>query len=103
MIGRGIPEPSISNYDLNTYMAGMYLRQRVQGEGLQLTRTWINQHSQRNASRILDKYRDFIPSESASENELTTDHLFEIYKQSITKQLTGENECEHKMSHSNVM
>lgn len=86
-------EPSYENYGLSVYMSGMYLRQRIESDGMQPVVRWLNSHrrvgSKRSGSRakaILERYAEFVPQgkelglQSARE-------LYERYRYSAYKQL----------------
>jgi hypothetical protein len=95
----GEAEPSRENYSLLTYMAGMYLRERIQREGIQQTRSWINSHKRmgaktpgRNAKKLLGKtFADFVPPCSGIDGEGLSSvvELYERYRNSVSKQMAA--------------
>lgn len=90
----GLLEPAREDYPLEDWMAGMYLRDRIQREGHQQTRGWLNSHLRtgtkapgRHASRLLEKFSDFLPSsEGSTEGFSSSDELYERYRESLSKQ-----------------
>ena len=94
----GLPEPVRENYGLTDWMAGMYLRDRIQQEGLQQTRSWMNSHQRtgarapgRHATRILEKLADFLPASTAVDGQgsLSVTDLYERYRCSLAKQMAA--------------
>lgn len=93
IVAGGQPEPARENYSVTTYMAGMYLRDRIQREGIQQTRAWLNSHRKvgskgpgRNAQKLLGTYADFIP---VANDAISTHELYERYRNSLLKQLAA--------------
>jgi hypothetical protein len=97
IVGPGLAEPARENYRLEDYMAGMYLQSRIQREGLQQTRSWLNSHLRtgtkapgRHASRLLEKFSDFLsPVDGSTKVLSSSDELYERYRQSLSKQFAG--------------
>ena len=82
----GKPGPSEHEYKIDTWMAGMYLRDRIECEGFAATRTWLNRATNGHGARTLKTYQNFSFSDGES---LTSGQLFEIYRDSLTKQLAA--------------
>ena len=92
----GQREPVRENYSLLKYMAGMHLRERIQRDGMQQTRAWINSHQRigakaagHNAKKLLaETFADFVPCDVADEERaLSVAELYERYRHSLSKQL----------------
>lgn len=93
ILNGGQIEPLRENYSLTKYMAGMYLRDRIQRDGIQQMRAWLNSHRKvgsnspgRNAKKILENYADFIPS---IDGEISARELYERYRDSLSKQMAA--------------
>jgi hypothetical protein len=94
IIDGGQAEPARENYSLVIYMAGMYLRSRIERDGIQQTRAWLNSHQRagakapsRNAKKLLETtFADFV---SQSEHSISARDLFEQYRGSLLKQLAA--------------
>lgn len=82
----GKPEPNPDNYDFSTYAEGMLVRRLVQETGFHRTKQFLNQHSKRNANRILKRVVDFLPSDEVL---ISPEKLTEIYRESVSKQLAA--------------
>jgi len=90
----GQAEPARENYSLVTYMAGMNLRDRIQRDGIQQTRAWMNSHHRagakvpgRNAKKLLaTTFADFVPT---SEGAMSARDLYEGYRDSLSKQMAA--------------
>jgi hypothetical protein len=66
------------------YAVGTFLQSMIARNGLHRTRSWLNQHANRNGARLLERYSRFIPCQG----EGTTDEkLLEIYRVTVTRQL----------------
>lgn len=84
----GRPEPRPCDYPVQTYAAGMWLRERAHDWGKHQLRSWLNKHSKGgHGSRVLDSFADFMPEEAPV--ELTSARLFELYRDSVSKQLAA--------------
>lgn len=94
IVDGGQAEPVRESYSLGTYMAGMYLRDRIQREGIQQTRSWLNSHRRegakapgRNAKKLLTTtFADFVPT---SEGAMSARDLYEGYRDSLSKQMAA--------------
>jgi hypothetical protein len=98
IIEAGLPEPARENYALKDWMAGMYLRDRIQREGLQQTRSWLNSHQRtdakapgRHANRILESLAAFLPPSTAVDGQqsLSVPELYECHRSSLAKQMAA--------------
>jgi hypothetical protein len=81
----GKPDSNPSDYDLKTYALGRFVRDLVETQGIHRTKQFLNQHSKRNANRILKSVSDFLPSDGAMSKEI----LFDLYKRSLQNQLAA--------------
>jgi hypothetical protein len=68
------------------WMTGMKMREMIASMGFQQYRGWLNRHSNGNAARIVERYRRFLPHDDA--RVITTDVLYDIYRDSVTNQLS---------------
>jgi hypothetical protein len=84
--GVGKPEPNPYDYDLNIFLAGTQFRKLIERDGFHRVRQFVNQHSQRNASRFFQTYADFLPDHSYLIN---AQGLFQRYRQSVFQQLAA--------------
>jgi hypothetical protein len=82
----GLPEPSKDAYPIDTYMAGMYLRNRIREEGLLFVRTWLNGATNGHGARTLETYKDFMPP---CESAVTREQIYELYRCSVSRQLAA--------------
>lgn len=82
----GLEHPSEHAYAIDTYMAGMYLRTRVQSEGLPLTRAWLNRATNGHGARTLQTYADFIPPAAAG---VSRQEIYERYRNSVSRQFAS--------------
>lgn len=83
-VGRSEPNPE--DYDLPTYCTGMFIRQLIETQGIHRTRQFLNQHSKRNANRILQRHSDFLPPGAG---EFNSQILLERYQESVSEQLAA--------------
>jgi hypothetical protein len=83
-VGIGKPEPNPDDYDLISYCAGMYARERVQREGIHRFIQFVNQHSTRNGSRFVKQFADFLPPDGCF---VSPKDLRERFRESVSKQL----------------
>jgi len=94
ILAGGHAEPAREGYSLMTYMAGMYFRDRVQRDGMQQTRSWMNSHRRlgakapgRNAKKLIETtFADFVPPANGA---ISDGDLYEIYRQSLSKQMAA--------------
>jgi hypothetical protein len=84
--GVGKPEPNPHDYDLMEYCAGMHIRGRIEREGIHRVRQFLNEHSKRNASRILKRYAEFLPADGCF---ISPKGLYERYRNSVALQLAA--------------
>jgi hypothetical protein len=85
-VGVGRPTPDPGSYDLPTYCTGMYLREFAERYGVHRLKQWLNERSKRNANRIIERFKDFLPEDGCLIN---SEGLFEIYRSSVMKQLAN--------------
>jgi hypothetical protein len=86
----GAAEPNVENFGLMRWMAGMYIRDRIEREGMQQFRKWFNRVASGNAKKLLETtYREFLPLDNGMDGEglLSADELYERYRASFQKQL----------------
>jgi hypothetical protein len=84
--GVGKPEPNPDSYDLTHYLAGMQLRALIERDGIHRVRQFINRHSQRNGSRFLKNYGDFLPADDCL---ITPQGLRDRFRISVSNQLAA--------------
>jgi hypothetical protein len=77
--------PQVQDCGVETFLAGMELRRRIEAEGIHRTRQWLNRCGARHAARLLEKFRDFIPNNGG----LDATKLFEIYQDSVSRQIAA--------------
>ncbi|MEP6539596.1 MAG: hypothetical protein ABJF23_29945 [Bryobacteraceae bacterium] len=82
--GQSLP-PSIDDYGLMAYLAGMGARVAVEEMGMHRFRSLLNRHSAGNATRILRKVRDFLPCGAGIDSK----KLFMTYQESVSRQLAA--------------
>jgi hypothetical protein len=82
---RETPEPNIEDYDVMQYLTGIGLRSKVDEIGMQETRSWLNSRSQRNASRVLKQYAEFLPRDGG----IDSPQLRERFRDSVRRQLAA--------------
>lgn len=78
--------PGIDECEWSEWVMGTRYNELAHQWGMQQLRAVINQKSKGNASRILERYSRFLPSE---ENAITTARLYEIYRESVRKQIAA--------------
>ena len=83
--GTGAKVPTIQECGLDTWLSGTRLHQLQLEMGEQQFRRWLNAHSSGNSPRYRKRYADFLQPEGY--NLLTTQTIFETYRESILKQL----------------
>lgn len=89
ILSGGKADPKPEDYRLTDYLTGRGLRQMISEKGMQGTRSFINKHSKENASRLLQRYSEFIPADDPSQLALTAARLFEIYRECVGRQLAA--------------
>jgi hypothetical protein len=101
IIAGGIDVPNPDDYTFETYGTGMFLRNLMETEGMQAAIRHCRRFSKGNTSRILEKYRDFLPADT---ERITLDsaYLNQLYQQSVWNQLTGERIREANSGGSDV-
>jgi hypothetical protein len=87
MNGRAANVPTIKEIGFDTWMTGTFLRERQDEMGLQQFRRWLNVHSQGNGARYRKKYSAFL--EPDLDRRLTSETLFEVYRNSVVNQLAA--------------
>lgn len=81
----GEADPSVEEHGFEKYAIGMFLRDRVQKEGIHRVRAWLNRYAHKNAARLMDRYGDFLPANV----EFNPARLLESYRDSISRQLAA--------------
>jgi hypothetical protein len=79
--------PTIKECGFDTWITGTFLRERQDEMGLQQFRRWLNANSGGNGARYRKKYSPFL--EPAYDARFTSDTLFEMYRESVEKQLAA--------------
>jgi len=82
----GKAEPHMQDYPIRDYLAGMGLRWEIIQHGYARVYQNLNERSKGNATRTMTRLRDFLPPDSGDFCELD---LFELYRSSLSRQLTG--------------
>jgi hypothetical protein len=82
--GTGAGIPAIEDCDLDAWLKGTRLRQLLEEMGLQQFCRWLNRASTGNAARIRREYAPFL---ELGEPVITTEAVYEIYRQSVMEQL----------------
>lgn len=85
-IGVGHPEPNPDQYDFAEYAQGYYLRHLIEQFGAHRTRQIVNDRSKRNASRIFEKFSEFLPCDGSLVSPAS---LYERYRESVSHQLAA--------------
>jgi len=85
--GTGARVPTIADCGLDTWLAGTRLHQLKSEMGEQQFRRWLNAHSSGNSARYLKRHADFLQPEG--DNLVTTQSIFETYRESVLKQLAA--------------
>jgi hypothetical protein len=85
--GTGGTTPTIQDCGFDAWLAGTRLRQVQDTMGTQQFRRWLNKSSSRNGSRYREKYSDFLMPDG--ENLVTTQTIYEIYRESVIRQLAA--------------
>jgi hypothetical protein len=70
---------------LTDYMAGIELNRRINAEGFQAVRRWLNAESRGNAARMLKRLSGFLPLSNG--DSITVERIFETYRESVSRQL----------------
>jgi hypothetical protein len=79
------PAPSIEDFGVIEYLAGLGARSAAMDMGLHRFRSFLNKHPPRNANRILRRMQPFLPREVGTDSK----KLFEIYQESVNRQLAA--------------
>jgi hypothetical protein len=79
--------PTLDDCEFIEWVVGTRLNELCQEWGMQQLRSTANRKTNGNASRLLKRYERFLPQLSGT--ILTTEKLFEIYRESITKQFAA--------------
>jgi hypothetical protein len=85
----GLSKARGGNYSLTTYMAGMYLRQRILNEGLQPAIAWATPLANGHMKELLENLAPFMPPQAEGAHDITGAELYERYRTAITKQLAA--------------
>lgn len=87
LVSGGVREPAASKYDVNTFMAGMWLRSKIQTDGIAHVRTWLNRTTGGHGARTLETYKDFVPVDDSE--TVSKERIFERYRSSVLRQLAN--------------
>jgi hypothetical protein len=79
--------PTIKECGFDTWLTGTHLRQIQDEMGLQQFCRWLNANSRGNGARYRKKYSPFLGP--GLDRRVTSDTLFEVYRESVTKQLAA--------------
>jgi hypothetical protein len=85
--GTGARVPTIPECGLDTWLTGTLLHQFQTEMGEQQFRRWLNVNSAGNAARYRKRYADFLQPDG--DNLLTTETIFQTYRESVMKQLAA--------------
>ena len=86
--GSGSRLPSVEDcHGVSEWLCGTMLNQLANEWGMQPLRAWLNRNSPGNAARLLEKHKAFLPKDG--ETDLTSVALYEIYRESVTRQLAA--------------
>ena len=85
--GTGANVPTISECGFDTWLSGITLHRLRLEMGEQQFRRWLNVNSAGNAARYRKRYKDFLEPEG--DNLLTTETIFQTYRESVMKQLAA--------------
>jgi len=88
-LSRSVLPPTPSDFtDINQYMAVMYAREVVPVWGMHAFYQWLNEHTNRNARRWLNKYGHWLPK-SESDDGVAAENLYERFRESVSKQIAA--------------
>jgi len=79
--------PTIKECGFDTWVTGTRLRELQDEMGVQQFRRWLNANSAGNGTRCRKTYSQFL--EPRFDTRLTSETLFEVYRESVTKQLAA--------------
>ena len=85
--GTAASVPTIRECRFETWITGTFLRERQDEMGRQQFNRWLNLYSKGNGARYRDTYSAFL--DAGLDDRLTTDTLFAVYRESVTKQLAA--------------
>ena len=85
--GIGARLPTISECGLDMWLTGTHLRQLQNEMGQQQFVRWLSANSAGNAARYRKRYSDFLHPDN--DNFVTTQTIFETYRESVMKQLAA--------------
>jgi hypothetical protein len=85
--GTGANIPTIPECGLDTWLSGSMLRQLNLEMGEQQFRRWLSTNSTGNAARYMKRFAGFLQPEG--DNLLTTETIFQTYRESVMKQLAA--------------
>jgi len=83
--GTGARIPTIPESGLDMWLTGTRLRELQVEMGEQQFRRWLQSKAKGNAARYLSRYSGFLQADG--DNLVTTQTIFETYRESVTKQL----------------
>lgn len=87
MNGNGAKVPTVKKCGLDVWLTGTRLRELQDEWGQQQFRRWMSKRSNGNAARYLKRYSDFL--QPSQDSLVTTDSLYETYRESVTRQLAA--------------
>lgn len=76
--------PTIAEDGFSNWMVGTRVAQLAGEMGMQQFRRWLNVNAGHNASRVLNKYKPYLPS---LEGGISVDAIYEKYRESTIRQL----------------
>jgi hypothetical protein len=82
------PQPGDFN-DLNQYMAVMWARSVIPEWGMHAFRQFVNQHTNRNASRWMKKRGHWLVDSKELGAGISANDLYELYRESVTRQISA--------------
>lgn len=85
--GSSCSMPGLDDCEFIEWLVGTRLNELRDEWGMQQLRSVMNRKTKGNASRILERYDRFLPSEQVA--AVTADKLSEIYRESVIKQLAA--------------
>jgi hypothetical protein len=85
--GTGATLPTIKECGLDTWLSGTRLRELKGEMGAQQFDRWLSAKSTGNAARYRKKYSSFLQPDA--DNLLTAQTVFEVYRESVLKQLAA--------------
>lgn len=85
--GAGAMMPTIKESGINKWLIGTRLREMKEEMGAQQFRRWLGANSGGNAARYIKRYSGFL--QPATDERITSDSIFEVYRESVERQLAA--------------